>query len=186
MPVVSAGEPPAAPAAAPEYNEEQKTALKALDAELARFDAMLEKDDDVQHKATVKAFLDAFKDRRDAMNKAPFDQGKYDEIRFDINVEYQRLAMWLADPITPPPATKAEGISEVAVYKLNPSPANKTDVKAALDAVDREISRLESHASTPADKTRIQSIKTHRAELGKEFTKARWDGLIAEMKGDKR
>jgi hypothetical protein len=96
----------AAPAAAPAYTDEQKNLLKALDAELARFDALLEKDDDVQHKATVKAFLDAFKDRRDAMNKVPFDQGKYDEIRFDINVEYQRLAMWLAAPITPPPAKK--------------------------------------------------------------------------------
>jgi hypothetical protein len=173
---------PAAAAAAPEYTDEQKTALKALDNELARFDAMLEKDTDLQHKATVKAFLDAFKDRRDAMNKVPFDQGKYDEIRFDINVEYQRLAMWLADPITPPVAPKAAGISEVAVYKLNPSPANKADVKAALDAVDREIARLESHASSAADKTKVQGIKTRRAELGKEFTKARWDGLIAEMK----
>lgn len=106
-----AAQPPAAAAPAAEaapapYTDDQKALLKALDAELARFDAMLEKDDDIQHKATVKAFLDAFKDRRDAMNKATFDQGKYDEIRFDINVEYQRLAMWLAAPMTPPVAAK--------------------------------------------------------------------------------
>jgi len=105
-PMFAAQEAAPAAAAAPTYTDEQKASLKALDAELARFDAMLERDDDVQHKATVKAFLDAFKDRRDAMNKATFDQGKYDEIRFDINVEYQRLAMWLAAPITPPPAKK--------------------------------------------------------------------------------
>src|SRR5436305_347535 len=82
-----AAEPAAAPApgAPPEYTDEQETLLKALDAELVRFDTMLQQDTDVQHKATVKAFIDGFKDRRDAMNKAPFDQGKYDEIRFDIN-----------------------------------------------------------------------------------------------------
>lgn len=169
---------PAAAAEVPAYTDEQKAALKALDAELVRFDAMLEKDDDVQHKATVKAFIDAFKDRRDAMNKAPFDQGKYDEIRFDINVEYQRLAMWLAAPITPPVGVKAAGVSEVAVYKLNPSPANKSDVQAALAAVDREIARLEGSAT---DKARIQGIKSRRAELNKSFTKAGWDGLLAEM-----
>jgi hypothetical protein len=182
-PVVFAGD--AAPAAAPEYNEEQKAALKALDAELNRFDAMLEKDDDIQHKATVKAFIDAFKDRRDAMNKAPFDQGKYDEIRFDINVEYQRLAMWLADPITPPPPKdKASDISLIPVYRLSPAPNNRADVKAALDAADTEIARLEKRASSATDKTRMQSVKAKRADLNKEFTKARWEALIAEMKGD--
>ena len=34
------------------------------------------------------------------MNQAAFDQGKYDELRFDLNVEYQRLALWLAPPIS--------------------------------------------------------------------------------------
>jgi hypothetical protein len=169
----------AAATSAPEYTDEQKAALKALDNELARFDKMLEKDDDLQHKATVKAFLDAFKDRRDAMNKVPFDQGKYDEIRFDINVEYQRLAMWLADPITPPVPPKGQGIGDIPVYGLHPSPSNKADVTAALAAVDHEIARLEKTGNT-----RIQSIKTRRAELNKEFTKARWDALIADMRGD--
>jgi hypothetical protein len=174
----------AAVEAVPEYSEVQKASLKALDGELARFDAMLEEDTDIQHKATVKAFLDAFKDRREEMNKEPFDQGKYDEIRFDINVEYQRLAMWLAPPITPPLASKAAGISEIVVYKLSPSPANRADVRAALAAADREIARLESHAGSPAEKSRIQGIKARRAELRKDFTKARWDGLLAEMKGE--
>jgi hypothetical protein len=187
LPLASAQQAAPAAAVAVEYTDEQKAALKALDAELDRFDAMLEKDTDVQHKATVKAFIDAFKDRRDAMNKAPFDQGKYDEIRFDINVEYQRLAMWLAPPLTPPPAPKAAGVSEVAVYKLSPSPANRADVRAALDAVDREITRLESHATMAADKTRMQGIKARRAELGKQFTKAGWDSLLSEMRAaDKR
>ncbi len=182
VPALRAGEP-AAVVAAPEFTDEQKNLLKALDAELTRFDAMLEKDADVQHKATVKAFLDGFKDRRDAMKKANFDQGKYDEIRFDINVEYQRLAMWLAAPLTPPPAPKKmQGGGEVAVYKLSPSPANKADVSAALSALDSEIKRLEAAATSAADKAKIKAIKDSRADLNKEFTKAKWDAIIAQMK----
>jgi hypothetical protein len=90
-----------APAKAPEYTDEQKALLKALDAEIARFEAMLAKDDDAAHAASVKESIAGFKARRDAMNKVAFDQGKYDELRFDINVEYQRLAQWLL-PVNPP------------------------------------------------------------------------------------
>ncbi len=96
----------AAAAAPVEYTAEQKALLQALSAELTRFDTMLAKDDDAAHAATVKAVLDGFKQRRDAMNKITFDQGRYDELRFDINVEYQRLAMWLVPPGTPAPGAK--------------------------------------------------------------------------------
>jgi hypothetical protein len=109
-PVFAADPAPAAPAAAvtaPEFTEEQKTQLKALDGDLSRFEAMLAKDDDAKHAAIVKGHLDGFKSRRDAMYAAPFDSGKYDELRFELNAEYQRLAMWLAPPKTPPrPAKK--------------------------------------------------------------------------------
>jgi len=84
-----------APAKAAEYTDDQKALLKALDSELTRFDAMLARDDDAAHAASVRELLSGFKTRRDAMNKVAFDQGKYDELRFDINIEYQRLAQWL-------------------------------------------------------------------------------------------
>jgi hypothetical protein len=97
-PVIAAAE---APAKAPEYTDEHKALLKALDAEITRFEVMLAKDDDAAHAASVKESIAGFKARRDAMNKVAFDQGKYDELRFDINVEYQRLAQWLL-PVNPP------------------------------------------------------------------------------------
>lgn len=89
-----------------EYTDEQKALLKALDNEIGRFEALLAKDDDAKHAASVKESLEALKARRDTMNKLPFDSGKYDELRFDLNVEYQRMAMWLAPPVAPPPAKK--------------------------------------------------------------------------------
>ena len=94
-----AAETPAA-SARPSYTDEQKGLLAALDAELVRFDAMLAKDTDAAHAAFVKTLVDGLKARRGAMNQAAFDQGKYDELRFDLNVEYQRLALWLAPPIS--------------------------------------------------------------------------------------
>ncbi len=109
-----------APASAPvARTAEQKTALDALDAldgVLARFEAMLNRDDDGKHKAAEQPVFDAFTKRRAPLGQT-FDQGRYDELRVDLNLEYQRLASWLAAPTTPPVPAKA------------PSPATLTAPK---------------------------------------------------------
>ena len=86
---------------------ERKASLDILDGVLARFAALLAKDDDAAHKAATQAKLDEFKARRDALRQ-DFDQGRYDELRVDLNLEYQRLASWMAPPKTPPPRAAAQ------------------------------------------------------------------------------
>lgn len=39
-----------------------------------------------------------------------------------------------------------------ARYRLNPSPESKTEVEAALEALDDEIDRLEDHADAPSQR----------------------------------
>jgi hypothetical protein len=95
-------------AAPVEHTTEQKALLKALDDQLARFEALLAKDENASHAATVKAVLETLKQRGDAFNRVAFDQGKYDELRFDLNVAYQRLNLWLAPPIAPKAAPKTK------------------------------------------------------------------------------
>lgn len=93
-------------AAAPEYTEEQKALLKALDSELDRFEALIAKVDDAKYAEFVKSQLDGLRKRRDVFLKAAFDSGRYDEIRYDLNVNYQRVAQWLAPSIAPAPPAK--------------------------------------------------------------------------------
>jgi hypothetical protein len=89
----------AAPAkAAP--SSEQKTKLKVIDQEIARFDALTATIMDRGEKASVHAFLDGFKDRREALRTA-FNHDTYLELRWEIDVEYQRLVAWLAPPSIP-------------------------------------------------------------------------------------
>ena len=73
----------------------QKTALEALDRAVARFDTLLARDDDARHQAGARAVLDALKKRRDAL-RLTFDQAKYDDLRTELNLEYQRQAAWQA------------------------------------------------------------------------------------------
>ncbi|HWA09819.1 MAG TPA: hypothetical protein VG838_10245 [Opitutaceae bacterium] len=91
----------AAPAA--KITAEQKAALDVLDGVIARFAALLERDDDAKHKAATQERLDEFRQRRDALHR-DYDQSRYDELRVDLNLEYQRLASWMAPPKTPPRA----------------------------------------------------------------------------------
>lgn len=95
---------PAAKDTKPVFTAEQTSALEVLTSEIARLDPMLEKVDDPQHKAWVKAKMDKLKARFQGLQKIAFDQTKVDELRFDVNIEYQRLAIWLRPPLAPPKA----------------------------------------------------------------------------------
>jgi len=127
--------------------------------------------------------------RKGGATKVQFDQVKYDELRYDINLQYQRIANFLAPLRTPPPVAPGERSAALEVSKIHPNPANQADTKAALDLVDREIKRRESRANgqmigSPAREAavaKIHQIKASRAALGKEFTAARWDALVSEI-----
>lgn len=95
----NASPPPPPPAQTPG----QETALAVLDRTIERFEALLERDNDTQHKTATAAVLSDFKLRRTTLRKA-FDQIRYDELRVDLNLEYQRLAQWMSSPKNPPPA----------------------------------------------------------------------------------
>ncbi len=97
----------AAKDAKPVFTTEQITALETLKGELARLDPMLEKVDDPKHKAWVNEKMDKLKARFQGLQKSAFDQTKVDELRFDVNIEYQRLAIWLR-PLPVPPKAKAK------------------------------------------------------------------------------
>jgi hypothetical protein len=92
----------AAKDAKPAFTPEQVSALETLKSELARLDPMLAKVDDPKHKAWVNEKMDKLKARFQGLQKSAFDQAKVDELRFDVNIEYQRLAIWLRPPLVPP------------------------------------------------------------------------------------
>jgi hypothetical protein len=84
----------------PAWTPQQKASFDALDRALARFDALLARDDDPRHQAATRTILDGLQKRRDAL-RAGFDQAKYDDLRTEVNLQYQRLAAWMAPPAVP-------------------------------------------------------------------------------------
>jgi Skp family chaperone for outer membrane proteins len=89
----------------PQHTDEQKVLLKALDEELNRFESLMAKVGDAKYAEFLKAQLQEFRKRRDAILKVAFDSTKYDELRYDLVVDYQRLAQWFM-PSVPPRASK--------------------------------------------------------------------------------
>ena len=198
--------------------EDHAAEYKTLTADFARMDGLFIEYNDPVHKLTIVGYINLMKNRAELLGwqrpegeptgqirgggpgggyettmidaKPQWDQVKYDELRYDINLQCQRLANWLAPLRTPPPTPRVEGGAQLSVAKLNPSPANPAEVKAALEALDREIKRLDDQTtamvigSTTRDSevARIKRIKERRAALGKKFTKASWDTLVADLK----
>ena len=102
LPTLTAAPPPAKA----EPSAEQQAEMKALDREIARYDAVLATVADGHERASQKAFLDGFKDRRVAL-RAKYTHDAYVELRWEIDVEYQRLVAWLRPAETPPPPEKS-------------------------------------------------------------------------------
>jgi hypothetical protein len=121
--------------------------------------------------------------------KIQFDSVKYDELRYDINQLYQRLANYLAPLRTPLPTPPTELV--INPVDVHPNPANPADVKAALDILDRYVQDMERAAALKqgsaipgVEESRISRVKQRREQLGKQFTKARWDELVADLRAD--
>jgi hypothetical protein len=111
--------------------------------------------------------------------KIEFDQVKYDELRYDINLQYQRIASYLAPLRTTPPLS--EPTVSIDLRNLSIDPANPAEVKAALGVLDTEIKRASTRTTSPAEVARLERLKQRRAQLGQQFTTARWDELLAEF-----
>jgi hypothetical protein len=90
----------AEPAPAPPARTAPDPSLDALDRAIGRFEALLARDDDPGHQADTRAVLDALKRRRDALRK-DFDASKVTDLRAEVNLDYQRLAAWIASAPTP-------------------------------------------------------------------------------------
>jgi hypothetical protein len=86
----------------PPLTEEQQERLREIDREFARFDTVLQSVTDIQVRGGTKLNVDFLRKRVFDL-RAKFDQTRYDEIRYDMNAEYQRLARWIQDPVINPP-----------------------------------------------------------------------------------
>jgi hypothetical protein len=98
-----------APAKPPEnLTPEQQAHFREIAAEFARFDETLAGVSDVHFKGITLLILDQLKQRVHTL-RSNWDQTRYDEIRFELNAEYQRLTRWLTGAILSVPTVDASG-----------------------------------------------------------------------------
>lgn len=148
-----------------------KAALKDLDIEIDRVDAMIENAPTAADKAAAKARLDVLKARRSDLRKI-YAQARFDELKADVRAEAARVGAWAKRTFTKDPAEKAADevkdaakaarddarkagdtayanvstlgtATDIAAYKLRPTDTNKEEAKAALKALDQNIDELD-------------------------------------------
>ncbi|MSU66385.1 MAG: hypothetical protein EXS38_09860 [Opitutus sp.] len=156
--------------------------MVVVDADLARFERLLKHYDNPRDQGYVGEIFGVLKERVEVLRK-DFDQLKADDLRFDINTQAQRLALAMAPLVTPLP-TKDLSLD---LEELNPNPAKKAEVTAALAALDGAIARQEKQAKTltqgrEAALARVENLKKMRAALASKFTPAGWLAAVKELK----
>lgn len=168
--------------------QEHAALLHGLDADLARLDVVIGKLNDPALQRLTLEFAAKFKANRDKLREA-FEQARFDEVKFEVTCETQRLLQWLAFPVTPAPGSVDAVVAQQIVYLLEPVPEDPADVKAALAAADFEIDRQEKERATggfgfdrKAETARIAALRIQRAALQRAFTSEGWSSLLGQMK----
>lgn len=202
--VASAQSQAAAAEAAADGNKE---ALAEIDFRISAIEEQLSHAPDQASRRAVEARLEKFKEQRSELRRR-YVRAKVDELKTDVALEYARVSVWVKDAYAstkekiagPQPDAAAKvraavnpeankALAQIAVYRLNPSAENKQDVKEALSELDKEIDRLKAHAKTLPEgderqnlEKRIEALKARESELSRDFTKARWDAMIADLR----
>jgi chromosome segregation ATPase len=147
-----------------------KTALKELDLEMDRVDALLDNAPSQADRVAAKARLAVLKERRSDLRKT-YVKARYDELRADLRIETERVSAWAKRKFSSDPATKAtdemnatvkeakaaaraaehkayaeastaDAATDIAIYKLRPTDTNKEEAKAGLKALEVNIDAL--------------------------------------------
>ncbi len=181
LPLLPAADEPAAP----DFKEQREV----LEIDLGRLYQLIQQDNDPVTKTTLLGHQKELATRANRLLEK-FDPAKYDELRYDINIQCQRLARKQAPLLTPPSSSQDGKVAEFALDELYPSPTDKAEVRAALEIVDLTIKRLEQRlgllrpGSTRhrAEEARIKRLHERRAALAKDFTQSGWDALVGEFR----
>jgi hypothetical protein len=163
-----------------------RTALKELDVEMDRVDALLDNAPSHADRVAAKARLAVLKERRSDLRKT-YVKARYDELRADLRVEAERVSAWARRKFSSDPATKAtdemhatvkeakaaaqaaehkayaeastaDAATDIAIYKLRPTDTNKEEAKAGLKALEVNIDTLSARIDhLPASEERTSA-----------------------------
>lgn len=190
--------------------DDYKASLDDINASIDAIEKRIDNAPEGTERSAAEARLEALKERRSELRKN-YVKAKADELGADLKAEYAKVAAWtketyrdvkakITDDSDEEPGTVSKtqaalnaeankAMAHIAVYKMNPSPENKEDVKRALDALDDEIERLDDHCDTlpegprrTALEKRVEALEDRQDDLEDNFTKARWDALVSDLR----
>lgn len=182
-----------------------KVALEQLDLEMDRVDALLDNAPSQADRVAAKARLAVLKERRSelradlrvetervsAWTKRKFSSDPATKATDEMStaVKDAKAAAQAAEHQAYAEASTADAATDIAIYKLRPTDTNKEEAKAGLkalevniDSLSARIDRLPDSEERTSAQQRLRILKERRAELQKEFNKARFDALIDDVK----
>lgn len=188
-----------------------KAQLDALDQQIDVIAAHIDLLPEGVERNQARQRLDALKDRRTELRKA-YLSSKYEQLKADVQTEYEKAAAWTrqkyqnakesmrgSDTETPArPDTQhvnpeaSTVLSPAPVHQAHSSSETTPEEKAAIQTLEVEIARLKHYAhSLPQGERRtllerrLEAIEDRKDELNSNFTQARWEALVADLKRER-
>ena len=167
-----------------------KAALKELDGEIDRVDAMIVNAPTTEEKAAAKARMDVLKERRNELRKT-YVQSRYDELVADVRAQGNKFSSWTKRTVTRNPADKAA--DDVA----DGTRAAKRDAKRAADeaadeardakrAAKRDARKVSDNTYAQVNSTEstlnLASYKARHTDTDKDEAKAAIKALEQNIK----
>ncbi len=179
---------------------EVKTALDQIDSELKHLDNLADNADYPEQKDAIKARYKILKQRRDDLKK-DFTRARYETFKSDLKDEMNKLNNWRKEKFASRPAANSAlgdttasadtTAAKIADYRAEATDINKAEVKASLEHLDTDIDLLAAKIDALTEpmrkeelKQRLKALKDRRSELNREFRKARYDALVADVKSE--
>ena len=168
------------------------TQLKALDVELDRLDELLDHAPTPNEKTSATARVQVLKDRRSELRK-DYVQAKYDGLKADVKIEYNKVAAWTKQTFSSSPESKlkrkldevSEQTKDVAHDTAQAAREMKADARAAVTpAAVATSADLIAYKLNPTDEKKAD-VKASLALVDTEIDRleTRVDNL---PKGDER
>lgn len=153
---------------------ERKAALSAIDDQIERIERAVDNAPEEVSQQEAEFRLDVLKSRRSELRK-DYAAAMARELKADALLEYEKVAAWTKE-------TARDMKQQITGPEVGPADTARAALDDEIDRLDDYAADLPKGETRAALEKRIKALEKREKALKRDFTSARWDALVADVK----
>lgn len=153
---------------------ERKAALSAIDDQIERIERAVDNAPEEVSQQEAEFRLDVLKSRRSELRK-DYAAAMARELKADALLEYEKVAAWTKE-------TARDMKQQITGPEVGPAHTARAALDDEIDRLDDYAADLPKGETRAALEKRIKALEKREKALKRDFTSARWDALVADVK----